>query len=537
MFNKIFLLGIFLMPTLALTAMQQQFFSPGEQKFISHLKKAVKEKNFKHYFALIETLPVKEKAQFVDLILNDSKTAIHFASEHGDTEAVRKLLELGAYVNDSDKDHMTPFLYAAKNGNPATLALLLEKGAHKTAYDDRGMTALHWAAAGNHTTAITALVRQYGFGINTAPTAITERMEGNTPLHSAAAHGHVEAINTLIALGADKDSVNINGATALHEAARNGKTAAVIKLIRDHGFDPNAVDIAIDGEGNTPLFYAADEKGNLETFHALIECGARIDESSSRRNLSILHYAASRNNPAVIISLIRDHGLNPNIETLFGSTPLGCAIANQACVAVTTLVGAGAQLTDRERDAYIFHRFSCLKQLKTSANQQMMIEGLARGSLALCDPNVTDSIDRATPLITAATYCCSGCIKLLIRDPRTNPNVQDRYGNTALHYSILYWQNSKSREICSRLLNLRKTNVGIKDGNEKTARLPLDAMLSKRSESCEETLRAFLRLFELRKMHVQAYLSLKHARCSEQCSEEKCAHTCHNFLPICTLKL
>ena len=145
-----------------------------EQALITELAKAVQAKNFERYFELIEKEPLEKQKQLCDANLDlgnlahQQKKALHFAAEQGNTDAVRKLLELGAYVNDFDTDHMTPFLYAAENGDPALLAFLVEKGAHRTTHDDSGMTALHWAAAGNHVPAITALVKHYHLAINAA---------------------------------------------------------------------------------------------------------------------------------------------------------------------------------------------------------------------------------------------------------------------------------------------------------------------------------------------------------------------------------
>ena len=343
-----------------------------------------------------------------------------------------------------------------------------------------------------------------------------------TPLHVAAACGHISAIKALIELGAQKNVYTDFGRTALHDAASNGKTAAVIALINDHGFDPNAA----DSDGRTPLFDAAYKNGNFDTFNALIGRGARV-EVSDRGGMSVLHVAAQNNKPAIIVALIRDHNLDPNKETALGSTPLGCSIKGPkfACVAWFTLVHAGAQLSNGEKVDYPNPSGSCLDHLKTTADRQIVLDALAQESLAHWDPNVTDTIDRTTPLITAVKRRCLDCVNFLLKDPRTDLNKQDRDLKTALHYSVLNWQTTKGRKICSRLLNLRRTKVGIKDTDGKTARQHLDAIIiPKWRTAYDEQLYELVHAFDLRKMRVQAYLSLKNARCSKQCSEKVCVH-------------
>ena len=494
-----------------------------EKALIVQLQKAVKEKNFERYFALIQKIPLTKQKYFIDINLkpDDSflmlaKKAIHFAAEQGNTDAVRKLLECGAHVNDHDDDHMTPFLYAAKNGNPATIALLLEKGASVMAIDKDGMSALHWAAAGNHTSLLRVLITDHRLNIDD-----DWRSVAGTPLHIAAAHGHVPAITTLIELGARKDKRNRVGETALHIAAGEGRRAAVITLIKEHDFYPNAEDMF----GRTSLFCATGPRGNLETFNALIECGARIHEDDVD-GASILHYAATNNKTHIIISLIRDHGLNPNKQNSEQETPLGWAIENDSCLAELALLCMGASLTDEEKEIYKNYSRSCLRMLQNTIDKQTILNALEQESLASLDPHIINQsmIGMKTPLICAAQKGCH-CVKLLLKDRRIDPNLQDHNQETAFHHLIRNWQAcrmGRRPEICSLFLNLRRTNIGLKDKDGKTARDYLSNVPVVRGGH-DIALKKLLQLFELRKMHVQAYLSLKNARCSQECSEEICS--------------
>ena len=337
----------------------------------------------------------------------------------------------------------------------------------------------------------------------------------STPLHEAAKLGHVAAIKMLIDNGAQKDAVNSEQANALHLAARSGKLPAV-RLLISLGLDPNAR----DNWGRTPLHHAIEEPRNLGIVNALIENGARVDERDAV-GTGVLNLAAIANQAAIIATVIRYHGLNPNSDLQDEHSPLGWAIDYNSCLAEFTLLCAGAQLSEQEKENDELVSRSCLNTLRTESDKETMLQALAQESLAPWDPNIIDEV-HSTPLITAVKKGCLRCVKFLLKDPRTNPNIQDNEKNTALHHLVkgLPKHGLRSLELCSRLLNLRRTNVGLKDRYGKTARHCIELSKQEGSvlhERCEK-------LFDLRKMRVQAYLSLKNARCSEQCSEKMCPH-------------
>lgn len=62
----------------------------------------------------------------------------------GDFETVKKLVELGADVNQKSEG-MTPVMYAAKYNRTDILKLLIANGANLKAKSDKGMTAIKYA--------------------------------------------------------------------------------------------------------------------------------------------------------------------------------------------------------------------------------------------------------------------------------------------------------------------------------------------------------------------------------------------------------
>ena len=149
--------------------------------------------------------------------------------------------------------------------------------------------------------------------------------------------------------------------------------------------------------------------------------------------------------------------------------------------------------------------------------------------------------DSLTPLFCAVAHGCFNCVKLLLSDRRTDINFQDRFGWTALHYSAANCDRGDQPnrlKICSLLLNLQRTNVSLRNHHHRTA---LGLLHEKRLEADEDDLEAdyktllqpFFDLFALRKLKVQLFLSLKNARCSEQCSAEVCTHALRLPADIC----
>ena len=78
----------------------------------------------------------------VEVVFKVSPFCISIAK--GDIETVKKLIELGADVNQKS-DGMTPVMYAAKFNRTEILKLLISKDAKLKLKSDKGKTALEYA--------------------------------------------------------------------------------------------------------------------------------------------------------------------------------------------------------------------------------------------------------------------------------------------------------------------------------------------------------------------------------------------------------
>jgi ankyrin repeat protein len=100
--------------------------------------------------------------------------------------------------------------------------------------------------------------------------------DGRTALHQAAANGNLEILKSLIAHGAQINSVNANGETPLHFAARFGKLEALKALISDGA----KLDEKSKYTKATPLLTAA-ENGHEAIIRELLDAGAKKSEKDA----------------------------------------------------------------------------------------------------------------------------------------------------------------------------------------------------------------------------------------------------------------
>lgn len=86
----------------------------------------------------------------IDATDGDGETALMIASEKGESDVVRRLIQHGANVNRKDEDLKTPLMYAADEGRTDVVKELLSAGADVNARDEDGKTALKIAEDEKH---------------------------------------------------------------------------------------------------------------------------------------------------------------------------------------------------------------------------------------------------------------------------------------------------------------------------------------------------------------------------------------------------
>ncbi|KAF7960332.1 hypothetical protein EAE96_000018 [Botrytis aclada] len=211
--------------------------------------------------------------------VSSTGTALEGAAYSGNVKLVRKLLDIGARVDQEGKLDSTPLKAAARKGNVEVVELLLSLGADVNHCKDYG-TALQSAASAGHIE-VCRILLQHGALVNEVPKGLAGMHK--SPLQGAADNNNItntnsddiELLGLLLDHGADINMQDRRHGTALADAVRvhgqvnDGKSCIDprILFLLENGADVNA---------GCPLVMAASN-GNLELIKLLLGRGASIN--------------------------------------------------------------------------------------------------------------------------------------------------------------------------------------------------------------------------------------------------------------------
>ena len=156
-----------------------------------------------------------------------------------------------------------------------------------------------------------------------------------TVLMLAAQAGNVETVQLLLAYGAEVNSRDTQGRTALMEAAARGHSRAA-QVLLDHDAD-------VDGERGSGLVRSFF--GALRTGFGLLD---NQEASDSQNNRTPLMMAASGGHPQTIQVLVHQ-GADVDIQDSGGSTALMLAAGGGYFRAVEVLLEAQAEIDKKDR--------------------------------------------------------------------------------------------------------------------------------------------------------------------------------------------
>ena len=352
-------------------------------------------------------------------------TQLHWAAAADDGEAVRRLLELGAALNITDKGDGSDF---SDQGNKRFKLL----GKEQDGWKNTGDTPLVVAVGFNSAVAVSVLLAN-GAEVN------AKGKDGRTPLHFAAGDNRAEIAKLLIENGAGINAKNNKGATPLHWAAW-ANAAEVAELLIDKGAEVN-----VKGEGgNTPLHSAA--RGNAaEVAKMLIEGDAEVN-AKDEYGLTPLYWAAE-NNAAEVAKLLIDKGaaVNAKVEKgdYAGWTPMDAAIHKEH--------GEVQSILKRRRGEC---NKKCPSPQNTATEKLLQEKGVWDGKL---DMNVkVNAFFNASHLHFAARENDMAAARWLI-DKGAEVNAKDEYGLTPL-----YWAARRNAAEVAKLLIDKGAEVNVK---------------------------------------------------------------------------
>jgi ankyrin len=364
------------------------------------------------------------------------ETALMVASRTGSVDALRALLARGAIVDTRDPEfHQTALMIAVREDHPAAVQLLLSQGADMNAQTRKGpIPAFAPPCKGTG-------CGSEGVGINRGGLPDRgrrgEARGGMTPLLYAARDGRVEAALALVAAGANVEMADVNGIRPLLMAVLNNNLD-VARLLLEKGAQVNADDFW----GRTPLWAAVEyrnldmnnrdqdsptdngvDRGPiLEFIKVLIDAGADVNARTrevppSRRWLYSLgdvswvdftgqtpFLRAALSGDTAAMRLLLAHGVDPNLATQAGTTPLMAAAGVNWVVAQTY-----------------------------TESKQALIDAVTLCLELGADVNATNSMG-LTALLGAANRGSNDIIELLVsRGARLD--IQDKEGRTPLRWA------------------------------------------------------------------------------------------------------
>jgi ankyrin repeat protein/CHAT domain-containing protein len=435
--------------------------------------------------------------------VNDSNNygwqAIHYAARSGLTDITKILIENDAEINKAvsttDLGYVTPLMLAARNAYFETCVLLLEAGANIDYANSVSGTALDLAEkykdfwvtsllkAPDHIDDISLAYAIYTNNDALIQTLISKDIDpayplnyGWTSLHFAAQKGKNDVLKELLSKTNNMDVQKEDGFTPLMMAVYNNKFETVLLLL-DNNASPliknadgqNVIDITkeLNYKDIEMLFYDTEKakaqyalnkslwdacmkkRTDADEVKALLEKGAHPN-AYNEEIYSALGIAV-RKDDAPIVSLLLDHGADPNLWLGYQGknrfTPLMVAAYNGYWESAKILI-------DKHADSSLKNGLGeGAREVALKQNQLYFIEFLDDYQLYY-----------TFSFIEAVKNADLDVVKGL--DPKdVRINYQDTLGNTALHYAVI----EEEEEIFKLILEAYNADIHIKNKAGETA--------------------------------------------------------------------
>jgi ankyrin repeat protein len=283
-------------------------------------------------------------------------------------------------------------------------------------------------------------------------------LTNSTPLHQAAAFGSVATMKALIEKGADVNAKNRRRSTpifwAIHDTAR-------VELLLAHGADTTAKLI----EGSTLLRQVALLGNSNATLRVLLERG--MDPNlATNTGLTPLMAAANRGNVEAMKMLLAKNAV-ADAKNAAGASALIFAANSGNPAAVALLLEKGADVNTRTKRGE-----SALNAAATQGVEESLRLLLDRGA------KVNNQDERGySPLMHAAASDAIplGAVKLLLAKG-ADPKLSGEYGNTAASLAAKRGDTAIARLLGVSEQERRQGGVVVKPVNEVTPLRPAQAV-------------------------------------------------------------
>jgi palmitoyltransferase len=224
-------------------------------------------------------------------------TALHWSSINGHLEFTRRLIQLGAKVDQRGGELQgTPLMWASRNGHLSIVHLLLLNGSDPSLKDGQSFNTLQLAVHSSSPFLVCYLLFTL---LDSDYLDILDSTdgEGHTSLQWAAYQGDAISVELLLkrSTSTSVNQPDHQGLTALHWAITKGNSSCIKKILQ-HGGDLNIK----DRQGKTAKDLARELKG-LESLKRALRDLNRDEESGKVLDLPI---KSEKNQQRVIFGLL-----------------------------------------------------------------------------------------------------------------------------------------------------------------------------------------------------------------------------------------
>ena len=293
---------------------------------------------------------------FVNTANLDGTTALIAAVKQNNGKCVSLLIQARADVNISDKSQNTPLIYAAQNADAKSEVQLLKAGADVNKQCGYQCTALIWA------------IGKYLILRKILPNDIHKGYDSHfTQNEEMAVH---ESVSCLLQAGADVNTQDSFGNTALLYAAKHGCTKCVNMLIKagaDLNIKNEAREDALGISMRTFLGQSAQWK---ECALLLVVAGANVNGDVLCR---LVDLECTMNVPCVIKCITA--GADVNQRASHGYTPLMVAVRHRCKNIIHLLLNAGADVNIQGHFQYstLHLAYNSIESIKILLQAEVMI--------------------------------------------------------------------------------------------------------------------------------------------------------------------
>jgi len=168
--------------------------------------------------------------------------------------------------------------------------------------------------------------------------------DGRTALHHAVYRGLHDQMRRLIAENANVDAGDNQALRPLHYAVQTMWALKAVPILLQAGANPNAT----NQRGQTPLFSLVNSAKHTpqetdQLIALLLHAGANIN-AQDRKGATVLHHIAWTCRPLALAQTLIAAGIDINVRTIYGDTPLHLALKSPHVMLAEELIEQGADV-------------------------------------------------------------------------------------------------------------------------------------------------------------------------------------------------